>query len=70
MNEFIEKYGIEDAAAGMEQEYDQFISKIGRAPASFYPWEDNDNYIDYIETIGHRKVRTNHEILHRMEEGI
>ena len=68
--EAIEEFGQGVAAALLEEEYNQFISSIGPAAASFYPWEDNDNYIDYIETIGHRKVRANHEELYRMAEGI
>lgn len=61
---------LENAAALPREELNWTIGGIKRAAASFYPWQDNENYIDYIETIGIGRLRANNEILHRMEEGI
>lgn len=68
--EIVEEYGQEFAAALLEEEYNQFIRGNGRAPADFYPFDCSDDYIDFIETIGYRRVKANHEKLYRMEEGI
>lgn len=61
---------LENAAALPREELNWVIHRNERAAASFYPWQDNENYIDYIETIGMRRIRANNEILYRMEEGI
>ena len=57
------------AAALLNEDYDQFISRIGRAPApSFYPFDVTEDYIDYIEVMGHGRIKVNYEKLYRMEE--
>lgn len=69
--EAVNELGSEIAAALLEEEYNQFIRGIEPAAASeCIPFEFiKDDYIDYIETIGHRKVVLNNEKLYRMEEG-
>ena len=67
--DYIEKCEMEHADAVTENEYNQFIRGNGRTPADFYPFDCSDDYIDFIETIGHRRVKANHEKLYRMEEG-
>ena len=61
---------LENAAGLSKEEINWTLGRFERAAASFYPWQDNENYIDYIETIGIVRLRANNEILHRMEEGI
>ena len=67
-SEVIEEVGQEFAAALLEQEYNQFIRGLQRTPAPFYPWKDDENYIDYIESMGYRRFKANNEKLYRMEE--
>lgn len=72
--EAVMEFGSEIAAALLEEEYNQFIRGIEPTPAPSYSFDDvqniKDNYIDYIENIGYRKVTIfNHdEELYRMEE--
>ena len=68
-SEAIEEFGQELAAALLEEEYNQFICNIEPAPADFYSFKTDENYIDDIESIGIRRIRANNEILYRMEEG-
>lgn len=68
--EVVEEFGQEFAATLLEEEYNQFIRGNEQAPASFYPFDCSEDYIDFIETIGHRRVEANHEKLYRMEEGV
>lgn len=67
--EVIEEVGQEFVDTVLETEYNQFVGAHKRAAApSFYPFDCSDEYIDYIESIGHRKVKANYEKLHRMAE--
>ena len=68
--EAIEELGQGIAAALLEEEYNQFVRGLDRPAAAFYPFDSSDCYTDFIETIGHGKVKANYEILYRMEEGI
>ena len=68
--EAVNELGSEIAAALLEEEYNQFIRGIEPAASECISFEFiKDDYIDYIETIGHRKVVLNNEKLYRMEEG-
>lgn len=70
--EAVNELGSEFAAALLEEEYNQFIRGIEPAAASeciSFDFIEKD-YIDYIETIGHRKVVLNNEKLYRMAEGV
>ncbi len=75
-SEAVEDIGNELAAALLEEEYNQFIRGIEPAPATSYPFDAfsfdtiSNDYIDYIEAVGYRKVGLNHEKLYRMEKGI
>ena len=68
--EVVKELGQEFAGAVLEEEYNQFIRGCERAAAVFYPFDCTNEYIDYLELIGHRKVMANYEILHLVEEGI
>ena len=68
--EAIEELGQGIAAALLEEEYNQFVRGLDRPAAAFYPFDCTDCYTDFIETIGHGKVKANYEKLYRMEEGI
>lgn len=67
--EAVKEFGQELAAALCEEEYNQFIRGFEQAPATDYiPFDDNA-YIDFLETIGSRKVKSINEKLYRMEKG-
>ena len=64
----VKEFGQEFAAALCEEEYNQFIRGFERAPATDYiPFDDNA-YIDFLETIGSRKVKSINEKLYRISE--
>ena len=66
----VNEFGQELAAALLEEEYNQFIRGLDGPAADFYPFEATDCYTDFIETIGHGRIKANHALLYRMEEGI
>ena len=66
----VEEMGTELAAALLEEEYNQFVRGLNGPAADFYPFEATDCYTDFIETIGHGRIKANHEKLYRMAEGI
>ena len=68
--EAVEEMGTELAAALLKEEYNQFIGGLDAPAADFYPFEAIDCYTDFIETIGHGRIKANHEKLYRMAEGI
>lgn len=68
--EAIEEFGDGVAAALLEEEYNQFVRGLNGPAAPFYPFDSSDCYTDFIETIGHGKVKANYEVMYRMEEGI
>ena len=68
--DMIAELGQEIAAALLEEEYNQFVRGLDKPAAPYYPFDSCDCYTDFIETIGHGKVKANYEILYRMEEGI
>ena len=68
--EAVNEFGQELAAALLEEEYNQFIRGLDGPAADFYPFEATDCYTDFIETIGHGRIKANHALLYRMEEGI
>ena len=65
----VKEFGNELAAALLEEEYNQFVRGLDK-PAPYYPFDSSDCYTDFIETIGHGKVKANYEVMYRMEEGI
>lgn len=69
-NEAIQEFGDGVAAALLEEEYNQFVRGLNGTAADFYPFNSGDCYTDFIETIGHGRIKANHELLYRMEEGI
>lgn len=66
----VKEFGNELAAALLEEEYNQFVRGLDKPAAPYYPFDSSDCYTDFIETIGHGKVKANYEIMYRMEEGI
>ena len=66
----VNEFGQELAAALLEEEYNQFVRGLDSPAADFYPFEATDCYTDFIETIGHGRIKANHALLYRMEEGI
>jgi len=46
------------------------VRGLDKPVAPYYPFDSSDCYTDFIETIGHGKVKANYEELYRMEEGI
>ena len=71
IGEIVTQEEMEDAAALSNEDWDWTLVSVERRPrASFYPFDCTDEYIDYLETIGHGKVKVNYEVLHRMAEGI
>lgn len=66
----VEEMGTELAAALLEEEYNQFVRGLNGPAADFYPFEATDCYTDFIETIGHGRIKANHEKLYRMAEGV
>ena len=66
----VAELGQEYAAALLEEEYNQFIRGLDGPAADYYPFDAIDCYTDFIETVGHRRVKANHELLYRMAEGV
>lgn len=66
----VNEFGQELAAALLEEEYNQFVRGLDGPAADFYPFEATDCYTDFVETIGHGRIKANHALLYRMEEGI
>ena len=68
--DMVAELGQEYAAALLEEEYNQFIRGLDGPAADYYPFDAIDCYTDFIETVGHRRVKANHELLYRMAEGV
>lgn len=68
--EAVNEFGQEFEAALLEEEYNQFVGGLNGPAADFYPFDAIDYYTDFIETIGHGRIKANHELLYRMEEGV
>ena len=64
----VEEMGTELAAALLEEEYNQFVGGLNGPAADFYPFEATDCYTDFVETIGHGRIKANHALLYRMAE--
>ena len=66
----VNEFGQELAATLLEEEYNQFVRGLDGPAADFYPFEATDCYTDFVETIGHGRIKANHALLYRMEEGV
>ena len=68
--DMVAEVGQEFAAALLEEEYNQFIRGLNGSAADFYPFDAIDCYTDFVETIGHGRIKANHALLYRMAEGV
>jgi hypothetical protein len=68
--DMVAEVGQEFAAALLEEEYNQFIRGLNGPAADFYPFDAIDCYTDFVETIGHGRIKANHALLYRMAEGV
>jgi len=66
----VKEFGNELAAALLEEEYNQFVRGLNGPAADFYPFDAIDCYTDFVETIGHGRIKANHALLYRMAEGV
>lgn len=66
----VNEFGQEFAAALLEEEYNQFVRGLNGPAADFYPFDAIDCYTDFVETIGHGRIKANHALLYRMAEGV
>lgn len=68
--DMVAEVGQEFAAALLEEEYNQFVRGLNGPAADFYPFDAIDCYADFVETIGHGRIKANHALLYRMAEGV
>ena len=68
--DMVAEVGQEFAAALLEEEYNQFIRGLNGPAADFYPFDAIDCYTDFVETVGHGRIKANHALLYRMAEGV
>lgn len=68
--DMVAEVGQEFAAALLEEEYNQFVRGLNGPAADFYPFDAVDCYTDFVETIGHGRIKANHALLYRMAEGV